>query len=134
MRRILLCLVVGPLVVGLAARASGGQGSARASGGTEPIRADELRRTSAGDLLSAIRMLRSGFLSTRGRTSIQRSEETEPAVYVDDRPFGDLSMLRDIPLNTVIEVRYLSATQAQERWGSDGHSAGGILVITGAPR
>lgn len=132
MRRNLLYVVV-PLALGMTGCASGGQG-ARATSGTEPIRADELRRSSAADLLSAIRMLRPHFLSTRGRTSIQRSEETEPAVYVDDRPFGGLAMLRDIPLNTVIEVRYLSATQAQVRWGGDGHSAGGILVITGAPR
>lgn len=128
------CLAVLLLLVAPGACASAGAGGARATGSTEVIRADELRRSGATDLLSAIRMLRPAFLQTRGRTSITRSEESEVAVYVDERPFGGLSMLRDIQINTVIEVRHFSATQAQVRWGGDGHSQGAILIITGSPR
>jgi hypothetical protein len=128
------CLVAFLLVVAPGACASAGSRGARATGSTENIRADELRRSGATDLLSAIRMLRPAFLQTRGRTSINRSEEGEVAVYVDDRPFGGLAMLRDIQINTVLEVRHFSATQAQVRWGGDGHSQGAILVITGSPR
>lgn len=128
------CLAVLLLLVAPGACASGSAGRARATGSTEVIRADELRRSGATDLLSAIRMLRPAFLQTRGRTSITRSEESEVAVYVDDRPFGGLSMLRDIQINTVMEVRHFSATQAQVRWGGDGHSQGAILIITGSPR
>ncbi len=78
-------------------------------------------------------MLRPAFLQTRGRTSILRSEEAEPAVYVDDRLFGSLMSLADIPANTVMEVRHFNAAQAQMRWGA-GNSQGAILVITGTPK
>ncbi|MBK8250335.1 MAG: hypothetical protein IPK85_23510 [Gemmatimonadetes bacterium] len=128
------CLVAFCLIVAPSACASAGSRGARATGSTEVLRADELRRSGATDLLSAIRMLRPAFLQTRGRTSITRSEESEVAVYLDDRPFGGLTMLREIQINVVIEVRHFSATQAQVRWGGDGHSQGAILVITGAPR
>lgn len=128
------CLAVLLLLVAPGACASAGAGGARATSSTEVLRADELRRSGATDLLAAIRMLRPAFLQTRGRTSISRSEESEVAVYVDDRPFGGLSMLSDIQIHTVMEVRHFSATQAQVRWGGDGHSQGAILVITGSPR
>jgi hypothetical protein len=130
MRRLLIVLLAAAT---LGACAKNTSSRATASGGTEPLRAEEIRRTGASDLYSAIRMARPTFLQTRGRTSILRSEEAEPAVYLDDRPLGGLSMLRDIQANTVIEVRYFGAAQAQMRWGA-GHSAGAILVITGTPR
>lgn len=129
-RRFSLLLLCVLMSAGACARNSAG---ARASGGTEALRSDEIRRSGATDLLSAIRMLRPAFLQTRGRTSMLRSEESEPAVYLDDRALGGIAMLRDIQAITVIEVRYLGAAQAQMRWGA-GHSAGAILVITGTPR
>lgn len=108
-------------------------GTATAPGGSEVLRADEIRRSGAADVLQAIRILRPAFLQTRGRTSILRSEETEPAVYLDERPFGGVRLLADIPANTVLEVRHFNAAQAQMKYGA-GHSQGAILVITGAPR
>ena len=109
--------------------------AAPATGSSDALRADELRRSGATDLLSAVQRLRPAFLRTRGRTSMVRTEEVEPVVYLDDRPYGSLASLRDIQVSTVVEVRYLSPAQAQMRWGGgEGHSAGAILVITGTPR
>jgi hypothetical protein len=94
---------------------------------------DEIVRSGATDAYQAIRMLRPTFLATRGRTSILRRENAEPAVYVDDRLFGGVASLRDIPANQVVEVRYYGAAQAQMKWGA-GHSQGAISVKTGSAR
>lgn len=102
-------------------------------GGTDVLRRDEISRSGATDAFTAIRMLRPVFLQSRGRTSILRQENTEPVIYLDDRLIGGLSMLRDIPANQVIEVRYFGPAQAQMRWGT-GNSAGAILVRTGSPK
>ncbi len=133
MRRLFLTIPV--LFVMAMACARPATGGAAATGSTDILRADELRRSGATDLLSAVQRLRPAFLRTRGRTSMVRTEEGEPVVYLDDRPYGLLAALRDIQVATVMEVRYLSPAQAQLRWGGgEGHSAGAILVITGSPR
>jgi len=121
------------LIPGLPACASNSGRGAVASGSMEVLRADEIAKSGATDALQAIRMLRPAFLQTRGRTSIMRSEESEPTVYVDDRPFGSLASLSDIPANQVVEIRYFGAAQAQMRWGA-GNSAGAILVRTGVAK
>ena len=104
-----------------------------ATGTLDVLTAEEIVKSGATDALQAIRMLRPVFLQTRGRTSILRSEEAEPAVYVDDRPFGGLAALRDVPTHQIVDIRYFGAAQAQMRWGA-GNSAGAILVRTGSPR
>ena len=104
-----------------------------ATGGTDILRRDEITRSGATDAFTAIRMLRPVFLQSRGRTSILRAENTEPAVYLDDRLIGGLAVLRDIPATQVIDVRYFGPAQAQMRWGT-GNSAGAILVRTGSPK
>jgi hypothetical protein len=107
--------------------------AAVASGTTEILRADEIRKSGATDAYQAIRTLRPAFLQTRGRTSMVRTENAEPAVYVDDRPFGSIATLRDIPAREIVDIRYFGPAQAQMRWGA-GNSAGAILVRTGTPR
>lgn len=124
-------LLLAALTAGACARGTGG--TARATGSSEVLMRDEIARSGATDAFQAIRMLRPTFLATRGRTSILRRENAEPVVYVDDRLFGGVAALRDIPANQVVEVRYYGAAQAQMKWGA-GHSQGAILVITGSAR
>lgn len=104
-----------------------------ATGSMDVLRADEIARSGAIDAYQAIKLLRPAFFQTRGRTSILRTEESEPSLYVDERPFGSLASLRDIPAREVIEVRYYNASQAQMKWGA-GNSAGAIHVRTGVAR
>lgn len=83
----------------------------------------------------AVRALRPAFLASRGPTSLLRSHDsrTSPVIYLDNTRFGDLSMLRNIPIVGIFEIHSFSATQAQLRWGMD-HPSGAILVLTGSPR
>ena len=75
-----------------------------------------------------IQALRPGMLTKRGATSI-----SNPAagimVFVDDQRFGDLSSLEQLPASGIREVRYLSAGEAQARWGS-GYPSGVIDIST----
>jgi hypothetical protein len=102
---------------------------ATVSSSSDVLRREEIAKSSAMNAHEAIRLLRPLFLRSRGRTSILRPNESEPVVYLDDRQLGGLAVLRDIPANTIYEVRYFSPAQAQMRWGS-GHAAGAILVVT----
>jgi hypothetical protein len=104
-------------------------GEATATSSSDVLRREEIVKSSAMNAQEAIRLLRPSFLRTRGRTSILRPNESEPTVYLDDRQLGGLAVLRDIPANTIYEIRYLSPAQAQMRWGA-GHAAGAILVVT----
>ena len=56
-----------------------------------------------------------------------------PVVYLDNTREGDVSTLRNISLDGVLEIRFFGATQAQMRWGMD-HPAGAILVVTALPK
>jgi hypothetical protein len=127
---LVLCFAPAILLGGCAHR---GGNDAVAGGGNEVLRRDEISRSGATDAFTAIRMLRPVFLQSRGRTSILRQENSEPAVYLDDRLIGGLATLRDIPATQVIEVRFFGPAQAQMRWGT-GNSAGAILVRTGGPK
>lgn len=99
------------------------------SASSDVILRDELSRSNALNAYEAVQRLRPQFFKDRGKTSLLRSESRTPIVVLDDRPLGDLSMLRDISLNLVYEIRYLSASQAQVKYGS-GYSAGAIVVVS----
>jgi hypothetical protein len=49
-------------------------------------------------------------------------------VYVDNVRYGDLQVLRDIPINEIRELRYWNGPDATNRWGT-GVVAGVIEVI-----
>jgi hypothetical protein len=118
----------------LVACASGSSGSSTQAGAPSPSRtrsnpnvitADELSRIDVSDALQAIQRLRPQFLQTRGATSFQSPSEL--VVYVDGSRLGNASTLRDVPANEVKEIRYLSSTEATQRYGT-GHTSGAIVV------
>ena len=102
---------------------------------SDVIDRSQLAKSSAQNAYDAVRTLRPVFLASRGPTSLLRSRDsgTSPVIYLDNARFGDLSTLRNIPVDGIFEIRYFSATQAQLRFGMD-HPSGAILVLTGSPR
>jgi len=91
------------------------------------VRSAELiatEETNAGD---AIAKIRPDFL--RGR-SIVGFQPSEVAVYVDDVYLGDVSVLRLIPLNPIIEIRFESSSEAFARFGLMCHCNGGAIFVT----
>ena len=88
---------------------------------------DDLQRTSASNLFDAIRMLRPQWLR-QSPTIIRQGGEGTLLVYLDGIQFGDPSSLRQISLLVVQEARFLSASEAQGRYGTqDLH---GVIAVT----
>jgi outer membrane cobalamin receptor len=116
-------------VVVASACVRGNSGGTSVHGSNEVISRAEIAKTQAQTAYDAVQKLRPAFLRSRGATSLLLPAEQEPVVYLDDRRMGGVSFLRDIPVADVFEIRYLSAAQAQLRWGS-GHASGVIQVIS----
>jgi hypothetical protein len=110
-----------------AACASGTAGRSRPGRDQQTITADELRQSQGSDLLTTIQSLRPLWLHKRGPMSI--TAEGDILVYVDNMRFGTAPTLRSIDISVVESLQYLSAAQAQARFGI-GHPYGAILVFT----
>ena len=131
------CLVI-IAVLALAACSSGGGSAAQSSGTTSArrggqnlITAEEI--ASSGGLenaLDAVQRLRPSMMRPRTTTfqSGNQAAGVPVLVYSDEVKLGGIENLRSIPISQVREIRYLSATDATQRWGT-GHSSGVIQVV-----
>ena len=110
-----------------AACASGSAGGGRPRRDPSAILPDELSRSQNTDLLSTVQALRPLWLHKRGPASI--NSEGEILVYVDNMRFGIAPSLRSINVSVVESLQFLTASEAQARFGI-GHPHGAILVFT----
>jgi hypothetical protein len=77
-----------------------------------------------------IHNLRPTFLSYRGETSFDRgTSRPYPNVYVDDQPFGTVSILHSIPSSDVSSIRLYRSSEAMTKFGT-GNAGGVIAIIT----
>jgi hypothetical protein len=124
MRLPLLALLLATLLAA-GACASAGTGATRP--GRDVITLDEIQASSQVNAYEIIRMLRPGWLRTRGPTSVYN--ENPIVVYVDGVRLGGPEELVTIPAINVQRMRRYDAPEAQARWGFN-HSNGAIEVIT----
>lgn len=117
----------------LAACASGSGGAAPASETARPssdvLTAEEIQKSTASDAYEAVRLLRSAWLRRRGVATPRDPRGGEIVVYVNGVRMGGVGSLSTIRVEQVIELRYLSASDATMRYGT-GHPAGAIEVRT----
>lgn len=124
--RIWAPLVFAPLLVVLAACASGGgDGSPRRD--RNLITLEELEGLQQFTLLDAIRRLRPRWLQASRAMNFRGSPQEFPRVVLDRIPQGGLEALRQLPVSDVQEVRFLSAADATVKYGT-GYAAGAIEV------
>lgn len=92
------------------------------------ITREELATIASRDALGAVRALRPEWLHVRGAVSPQAGV---PAlvVYLDGNRVGTRDVLSQIATVHIKEIRFLSATDATQRWGTD-HGGGVIEVVT----
>ena len=74
----------------------------------------------------AIQRLRPQWLTNSRSRNLGTSDQL--IVYLDTNRYGSLESLRQFPIGGVTDIRYLSAAEATNRFGT-GHS-GGAIVIT----
>lgn len=94
------------------------------------ITAEELAGPSVvdGSALDAVRRLRPNFLMTRGTTSMQNPTAGNVHVSVDGGPLQTVDFLSRLQAREVAEIRYLSPSDAAERFGVATES-GGVIVV-----
>ena len=113
------------LFVGVIACASKGVQSAPRRA-TNAITAEEIANTGVSTVYDAIQRLRPQWLTS----SRMRGAGTSDAllVYLDMNRYGTMDQLRQLPIGGITEIRYLSAAEATNRYGT-GHSGGVILIL-----
>ena len=76
-----------------------------------------------------IHNLRPNFLTYRGEMSFDKRTSTPyPNVYVDDQPFGSISILQSIPASDVSTIRLYRSGEAMTKYGTG--NAGGVIAIS----
>jgi hypothetical protein len=88
----------------------------------------ELSASTSPNAYEIVRELRPYWLRPRGQVS-PRNPMPEIAVYLDDIRIGNISELQRIPRTTIKEMRYYSASDATNKWGT-GHARGAIAIVT----
>ena len=118
-------------VLVLFAAACASSSGPRAGTGRNPdvISQAELDQLGAQPVRQAIERLRPRFLSTRGRSSItQTSDVDRIVVYLGTTRMGGPEALEQISTAQVKEIRYLSPTEATQRYGTN--HMGGAIILT----
>lgn len=92
------------------------------------LSAEEIQASMQTDALGIVRTLRPAWLRSRGTGSL-RGPGATVRVYVDGRMAGGVEALRQVPASSIREMRYMDASQATQRYGTD-HGAGVIQVTS----
>lgn len=129
----MLRLAIATIVISVACAPSPGAESATRP--TRPprrshvlISSEELAATPALDAMEAVRTLRPDWLTSRGVTTL-RGEMPELLVYLDGQRMGSQQVLSGIAIAMIREIRYYSAPDATQRWGT-GHAGGVIEIVS----
>ena len=125
---------VGLSLTACAAATSNSSRSLGISGmGREVLTAAEIVASRVTDVYQAVMQLRPEFLRRRPIAQPMASFQSEGlAVYLDDIPYGSAEALRQIPLDRVRLIRYLSSAEANLKFG--GSHPSGAIVVTTLPR
>jgi hypothetical protein len=132
---VLAALVVVASCSTKAPAATGGTaGQERTARNPDVISREELRDPAiAGtDAMSAIRQLRPAFFRTRGPMSIRNQTAGLVQISQDFGPLQPLNALNGVEVRSLIEVRYLSAVDAQSRFGINANGGPVIVLLTSA--
>ena len=123
-RRFVLLFSVVLLATSCAAASQSGERSGRS---LNRLSHEDLVDTSELTLYNAIDRLRPLWLRPRGTSSARGPAPV--VVYMNNVRVGGLSYLRDIAVESVAEVSFISASDATTRWGT-GVAGGVILVVS----
>lgn len=96
---------------------------------SQVITEDEIVASHATNAFEVIHKLRANFLTSRGQTSLNRTNaNTYPVVYVDDQEFGAISTLSSIPAEQISLIRLYRVSEANAKYGT--HNLTGVIAIT----
>ena len=84
----------------------------------------------ANDAMTTIRQLRPAFFMTRGPLSIKNTTAGQLQISQDFGPLQKSSALSTIDTRSLVEVRYLNATDAQARFGINANGGPVLVLLT----
>ena len=105
-----------------------GQQAAATPRNPDVISTAELEQYSNAPVRQAIERLHPRFLRTRGTGTIHSRDSDRPVVYLGSTRMGGLEYLDQVATTDLREIRYLSASDASQRFGV-GHPGGAIVLI-----
>jgi hypothetical protein len=82
------------------------------------------------DAMTAIRQLRPAYFMTRGPLSIKNATAGQLQISQDFGPLQKSSALSAIDTRSLVEVRYLNATDAQARFGINANGGPVLVLLT----
>jgi hypothetical protein len=96
------------------------------------ISREELQDPAIGgsDAMTAIRQLRPAFFRTRGPVSFKNASAGQVQISQDFGPLQPLAALNNLEVRTLLEVRYLDASEAQARFGINANAGPVIVLLT----
>lgn len=121
MRTLIAVLLLGALG---ACASTGGHGERR---DRNVLTLEQIEEADQSNLYDLIRVYHPTWFNTRGQNSF--NSENPIMVYLDGTRLGDIEALRGLSPHHVQEIRYLSAAQAQARFGL-GNTQGAIAVTS----
>ena len=127
-KAILLAAALTAATVTAACASSGGSGGTTSTS-REVITTGELMEIPHGSVYEAVRALRPRWLQARAGASVRSPQRQTAMVYIDGQLRGGLSELWNLLPTEVSEVRYMSASDATTRFGTN-HIGGAIVVTT----
>ncbi len=120
------CLLI--VLVALLASCAASNSSQGKKFSSSSITAEEIAQSSAKTAMEAIQLLRPSLLRQRGSRGHNR---IVPVVYLDNIKYGDVASLQNIIASSIQEIKYLKATDATLRFGTN-HMGGAFLITSRA--
>jgi hypothetical protein len=90
---------------------------------------DELQRYAGFSTYQVVERAFPQALRARPLATVRSSFEERAHVYVGGRWFGDVTVLHDIPITSVLELRFLTSSEAVQRHGRESPMGAIELVL-----
>ena len=134
MLKLTLCMVFAVLAVSCASSGTPrtGADAQQTRRSRDVITLAEIDSSSAADAYQVIQLLRPEWLRSRGAGSMSGAPSM-PVAYVDGQNYGSLQSLQSFRTGSFKELRYYSASEATNRWGT-GHTGGVVYLTTRSGR
>jgi hypothetical protein len=113
------------LAIALASGACASSGGSTGSS-SGAITGEQLMATNQSNLYQALQSIRPQWLRSRGSASV--SAPTQVMLFVNEAPYGTVNDLSSIPIDAVMDIRFLNASEAGARYGTAA-GAGGLLLV-----
>lgn len=89
---------------------------------------EEIAGSRATTAYGAVEQMRPLWLRSHGQTSVSMPGSQYANVYINKQRYGDITSLRSIPVDQVLEIRYYSPAESVTRFGADNVS--GVIEVT----